>query len=159
MKGTDGMKRMGLLAAALAAGAAGAVTLDSSYVIVKPDAGPSCVDAALGEAAGVLARSLKEGAGLDVKVVKASAFRGGKAIRLGAKAATEAGIDLSAYRHFDNLIAERDGSVYRQRPAGLEAEEGLAELGVLQAPDGEGRHALHGDVHGLPLRDARGDGA
>lgn len=112
MKGTDGMKRMGLLAAALAAGAAGAVTLDSSYVIVKPDAGPSCIDAALGEAAGVLARSLKEGAGLDVKVVKASAFRGGKAIRLGAKAATEAGIDLSAYRHFDNLIAERDGSVY-----------------------------------------------
>ena len=45
---------------------------------MKPDAGPLGGDAAIGEAAKVLAKSLKEGAGLDVKVVKASAFKGGK---------------------------------------------------------------------------------
>lgn len=93
-------------------GLAGAVTLDGSYVIVKPDAGPLCIDEALGVAANVLAKSLREGAGLDVKVVKASDDRGGKAIRLGARAAAAAGIDLTGYRHFDNLIVEKDGSVY-----------------------------------------------
>ena len=108
----NGMKKVSLLAAALAAGLAGAVTLDGSYVIVKPDAGPSCIDVALGEAANVLAKALREGAGLNVKVVTASADKGGKAIRLGAKAAQEAGIDLTGYRHFDNLIVEKNGSVY-----------------------------------------------
>jgi len=107
------MKKMTMMAlAAMAAGLASAVTLDGSYVIVKPDAGPSCLDAALGEAAGVLAKSLKEGAGLDVNVVKASAYTGGKAILLGAKAATAAGIDLTGYDNFDNRIVEKGGNVY-----------------------------------------------
>ena len=100
------------LAVALAASAAEAMTLDGSYVVVKPDAGPQCIDAALGQAAGVLAKSLKEGAGLDVKIVKASAFKGGKAIFLGAAAAKGAGIDLAGYGNFDNMIAEKGGNVY-----------------------------------------------
>jgi len=106
------MKKELMAMAALAAGMAFAGTLDESYLIVKPDAGPACIDAALGEAADVLAKSLKDGAGLDVKVVKASVYKGGKAIFLGAKAAKDAGIDLSGYDHFDNLIAEKDGNVY-----------------------------------------------
>jgi len=106
------MKNTLIAIAALVAGAAGAAVLDGSYVVVRPDAGPRCIDEALGRAADVLAKSLKDGAGLDVKVVKASSFKGGKAIFLGGAAAKSAGIDLAGYRHFDNLIAEKDGNVY-----------------------------------------------
>lgn len=106
------MRNAMMVASLLAAGMAAAMTLDGSYQVVKPDAGPLCIDTALGEAAGVLAKSLKEGAGLDVRIVKASAYTGGKAIFLGAQAAKGAGIDLSGYNHFDNLIAEKGGNVY-----------------------------------------------
>ena len=112
MKGLIYMKRTMAVIAVMAAGMAFAATLDGSYVIVKPDAGPLGIDAAIGEAAKVLAKSLKDGAGLDVKVVKSGEFKGGKAIFLGASAAKAAGIGLDGYRQFDNLIAEKDGSVY-----------------------------------------------
>ena len=78
------MIRMVAMFAAAWTGVAGAVTLDGSYVIVRPDAGPQCIDAALGQAAGVLAKSLKEGAGLDVKVVKVNTMHvNGKLKRTG----------------------------------------------------------------------------
>jgi len=98
--------------AVLAAGVASAVTLDGGYAIVRPETGTAGVDAAIEKAAGVLAKSLREGAGLDLKVVKASDFKGGKAIWLGERAARSAGFDLTGFRSFDNAIAEKDGSVY-----------------------------------------------
>ena len=89
-----------------------AAVLDKSYKIVRPDDEKSGVSKALRSVAKDLAGAIKEGTGLKLKVVTASAFEGRKAIFLGAEAAKKAGLlpdDLTGYA---NMIAEKDGNIY-----------------------------------------------
>jgi len=89
-----------------------AVTLDSSYVIVRPTDETSGVSRCLREAASELAAALEEGAKLKLKVVSADQFKGGKAIFLGADAAEKAGLLPDDLHGYGNMIAEKDGNVY-----------------------------------------------
>ena len=95
-----------------AAFTATAVTIDASYAIVAPARDTTGVTKAIHAAAKELAAAFKEGANLDLKVVEADKFAGGKGIFLGAKAAKDAGLLPADLSGFSNIIAEKDGNVY-----------------------------------------------
>ena len=96
----------------LVASAGLAARVDSSYVIVTPDRDRVGISENLANAAGTLKEALKEGAGLDLKVVEARKFSGGKAIFLGEAAAKAAGLVPEGMKDFSSVIAEKGGSIY-----------------------------------------------
>ena len=120
-KGTKSLRCVGWLSAIAclcaatvwAADAKDAVAIDGSYCIVVPAEGQGGVVNALRRAGKELADAFKEGAGVKLKVVTDSAYKGdGRAIFLGATAAEKAGLMPADLKDFANVIAEKDGSIY-----------------------------------------------
>ena len=107
------MKRILASAALMAcAASASAAVIDGTYAIVVPDKTDTGVGKALHQAGLELASALKEGAGLDLKVVRRSDHATGRAIYLGADAAAAAGVLPDDLDGFANMIVEKDGDVY-----------------------------------------------
>ncbi len=102
-----------LAAAGVCAWSAGfAAVLDPSYTIVLPDYERSGIGAELCRAADVLKAALKEGAGLEMEVVPAKKFKGGRAIYIGEAAAKRAGLVPEGMKDFSSVIAEKGGDIY-----------------------------------------------
>ena len=101
-----------ILCLALAIPHLNAMVLDGSYHIVVPDK----IDAGTGkyvyQAGRELAAALKEGAGLELKVLRQCNHKKGKAIYLGADAAEKAGLMPADLDGFANMIVENDGNIY-----------------------------------------------
>ena len=102
------MKREFVCVAALFAGVtAFAAVIDGSYHIVIPDEIDAGVGKYVHQAGRELAAALKEGAGLELKVLRQCNHTKGKAIFLGADAAEKAGVlpaDLGGFAH---MIVEK----------------------------------------------------
>lgn len=103
-----------LAAVAASMMAAQAVTVDGNWKIVVPPHETSGLSLSLRKCAESFAMAFRESTGLDLKVVAADkATNGVPAIYLGEAAADAAGIRLERpLERFDNVIAEKGGSVY-----------------------------------------------
>ena len=107
------MKREVVCLAALFVGvAAFAAVIDGSYHIVIPDKIDAGVGKHVHQAGRELAAALKEGAGLELKVLRQCNHTKGKAIFLGADAAEKAGVLPADLSGFANMIVEKDGNIY-----------------------------------------------
>ena len=106
------MRKILLLTSCCAAAVCSAVTIDGSYRVVVPSKEPSGIATALTEAAGALTNALKVGAGLNLKVVQARYFKGGRAIYIGEEPAKKAGLVPSDLKDFSSVIAEKGGDIY-----------------------------------------------
>ena len=106
------MKRIVLCGLIAAARVAGALVIDGGYSVVVPDEDRTGVSGSIGVAGREIAKDLKERAGIDLSVVTAAKFKGGPAIHLGAEAARKAGLSTEGLDWYDNVIAEKDGSIY-----------------------------------------------
>ena len=104
---------LSVLAALLAAFAAGAYEVTSSTKIVVPDMDKTGVGAALKAAATALRLDIEEATGLTLPVVEASqAGDAAGAIMIGEKFAADEGIAPPDLRFFDNVIAEKGGRLF-----------------------------------------------
>lgn len=104
---------LSVLAALLAAFAAGAYEVTSSTKIVVPDMDKTGVGAALKAAATALRLDIEESTGLTLPVVEASqAGDAAGAIMIGEKFAADEGIAPPDLRFFDNVIAEKGGRLF-----------------------------------------------
>ena len=107
------MKREFVCVAALfACVTAFAVVIDGSYHIVIPDKNEVGVGKYVHQAGRELSAALKEGAGLELKVLRQCNHKKGKAIFLGADAAEKAGVLPADLSGFANMIVEKDGNIY-----------------------------------------------
>ena len=122
------MKKM-MFAAAMAAvtvGGLAAVTVGPDWCVAYPQEGSKEVNSALRFAAEEVADDINEATGLKLKAVPASKAKA-PAIWIGAAFAKKAGFDLSDLKWYDNVIAERGGSIYlfgNDRPGRDEAKFG-----------------------------------
>ena len=120
------MKKM-MLAAAMAAvtvGRLAAVTVGPDWCVAYPQEGSKEVNSALRVAAEEVADDINEATGLKLKAVPASKAKP-PAIWIGAAFAKKAGFDLSGLKWYDNVIAEKGGSIYlfgNDRPGRDEAK-------------------------------------
>ena len=89
-----------------------AVTVGPDWSIVIPEKEPSGVSKAIKELGGNLRDIIRESVGYDLRVVSADAFRGGRAIYLGAAAAERAKLLPADLQGFENVIAEKGGDIY-----------------------------------------------
>ena len=89
-----------------------AVTIGPKWSIVIPEKEESGVSAALEELGKNIRYVVKESVGYDLKVVSASAFKGGRAIYLGAAAAEGARLMPDDLKGYENVIAEKNGDIY-----------------------------------------------
>lgn len=91
-------------------------TIDGSYSIVIPKKRPNGIMKAIEEAGNELAAALKEGAGIDAKVVWSNEFKGqlrkNPAIFLGAGPAEKAGVMPADLKGFENAIVEKGRNIY-----------------------------------------------
>ena len=99
-------------AAVSLAAVASAVTVDKNWSIVIPDKDDTGVSRANREAVYELAEAFEEGVGLKLPVVERSKFKGGPALHIGEASAKAAGLPTGDLRLFDNVIAEKGGSIY-----------------------------------------------
>lgn len=104
---------LGALPMVLAGDLAAACVVDSSWTIALPPKDGSAVDNGLREVADDFRWALKEGAGIEVKIVEnAGGELSAKTFFFGRGFAEKAGFDLAGYRAMDNAYAERNGGVY-----------------------------------------------
>ncbi len=90
--------------------AAGAIELAPR--IVEPPRDMTGVYAAITNAAAELAGAIEEATGVRPEIVPYAKANGAKGIYLGAKAAEAAGLMPGDMKGFDNVVAEKGGSVY-----------------------------------------------
>lgn len=90
------------------------VTIDANWEVVVPAHEPSGLPSSLRKCADAFVRAVSESTGLNLKVVAADKATSGKpGVYLGEAAAIGAGIALdSPLERFDNVIAEKGGSIY-----------------------------------------------
>ena len=88
-----------------------AVTVGPDWCVVYPDSQKKVVNRALKVAAEEVAGDINEATGLKIKALPASKAKP-PAIYIGAEFAEKAGLDLAGLEWYDNVIAEKDGSVY-----------------------------------------------
>ena len=122
----DRMNRMMLVAAmaAVTVGRLAAVTVGPNWCVAYPQEGSKEVNSALRVAAEEVADDINEATGLKLKAVPASKAKA-PAIWIGAAFAKKAGFDLSGLKWYDNVIAEKGGSIYlfgNDRPGRDEAK-------------------------------------
>ena len=89
----------------------GAATVGPEWCVAYPDSGSADVNAALKAIAEEVRADVNEATGLKLEAVPASKAKA-PAIYIGAEFATKAGFDLSGLTWYDNVVAERDGSIY-----------------------------------------------
>ena len=106
------MKKLLTIAALAACARAWGLTLSPETKIVVPDEDKTGVSAAIMQAGREIAKNVREATGMKLEVIPASRHAGGKAIYLGADAAAKAGLSAEGLRNYDNVIAEKGGSVY-----------------------------------------------
>ena len=105
------MKSVILLFALLASVSLAAVTVGPDWCVVYPENQKKVVNRALKVAAEEVRDDINEATGLKLKAVPASKAKP-PAIYIGAEFAKDAGFDLSALKWYDNVIAEKGGSLY-----------------------------------------------
>ena len=88
-----------------------AVTVGPDWCVVYPDNQKMVVNRALKVAAEEVRDDINEAVGLQLKAVPASKAKP-PAIYIGAEFAAKAGFDLSGLKWYDNIVAEKDGSIY-----------------------------------------------
>jgi len=103
---------VGALVAACAAGTVQAVEIGADWKIVRPDVGESVVTFALHITAEEIQRDIGEATGHVLPIVTLSQAKDGPAIWLGETAARRAGLMKDDMRAFQNVIAEKSGSIY-----------------------------------------------
>ena len=122
------MKKMMLVAAvaAFAVAPLAAVTVGPEWCVVYPDEGSKVMSRTLRIAAEEVRDDINEATGLKLKAVPASKAKA-PAIYIGEGFARKAGFDLSGLTWYDNVIAEKGGSLYlfgNDRPGRDEAKFG-----------------------------------
>ena len=103
-----------MLAAAVAAFAAArlaAVTVGPDWCVAYPDGADKDVNRVLRIAAEEIRDDLNASTGLKLRAVAASKAKA-PAIWIGAESAKKAGFDLSGLKWYDNVLAEKGGSIY-----------------------------------------------
>jgi len=106
------------LVASVAAAACLGVTVGPDWCVVYPEAGSQDVNRALKVAAEEIRNDINEATGFKIEVKAASEAKP-PAIYIGAAFAEKAGVDLADLKGFDNVVAEKGGSLYlfgRDRP-------------------------------------------
>ena len=89
-----------------------ALTLTPNMPLVVPDDDRTGVTSAIAAGAKELSKNVFEATGMKLPVVTASKHAGGAAVYFGETAATAAGLSSEGLRMFDNVIAEKGGSIY-----------------------------------------------
>jgi hypothetical protein len=103
-----------MFAAAMAAvtvGRLAAVTVGPDWCVAYPDTGSKDINRVLRIAAEEVRDDINEATGLKLKAVPASKAKA-PAIWIGAAFAKKAGFDLSGLKWYDNVVAEKNGSIY-----------------------------------------------
>ena len=96
---------------ALCATVVRAVTIEPGWCIAYPESGSKDVNRALLAAAEEVRRDIAEATGVKLKTVPASKAKA-PAIWIGAEFAENAGLNLVDLKWYDNVIAEKGGSIY-----------------------------------------------
>ena len=88
-----------------------AVTVGPDWCVAYPDTGSKDINRVLRVAAEEVRDDINEATGLKLKSVPAAKAKS-PAIFIGAEFARKSGFDLSGLKWYDNVVAEKDGSIY-----------------------------------------------